>query len=297
MTDTRIALLPDRGVLAVRGEDAGKLLQGVITNDVEALADASALHAGLLSPQGKILFDFFLVKAADGFRIETAKDKARDLAQRLALYKLRAKVAIEDVSAHHTVAAIWGGPLPSCDAKNSLVFADPRLPELGWRCIVAMEGDWMIGEVGRAASAIDYLDHRIGLGVPEAGKDFALGDAFPHEALYDQLNGVSFTKGCYVGQEVVSRMHHRATARKRIVPVVSTGELPPSGTAITAGGTTVGALGSVSGRRALALIRLDRADELQAKGLTLTAGGAELAIEIPAWATFSLRPPSADVGP
>jgi len=167
------------------------------------------------------------------------------------------------------------------------VFADPRLPGLGWRCLFAMTGDWLIGEVGRAASAEDYAAHRIALGVPEAGKDFVLGDTFPHEALYDQLDGVSFTKGCYVGQEVVSRMQHRATARKRVVPVVGAAALPAAGTEIKADEVVIGTLGSTAGTRGLALLRLDRAAEMQAKGQSITAGGVALAIEIAPWATFS----------
>jgi hypothetical protein len=288
MTETRIALLPDRGVVAVTGEDAAKLLQGVVTNDMAILETEPALHAGLLSPQGKILFDFLVVKAGNGFRLDTARDKARELAQRLALYKLRAKVEIADVSPHYTVAAIWGGPPPSCDARDALLFPDPRLAALGHRCLVALGGDWVIGAAGRAATQQEYAAHRIALGVPEAGKDFALGDTYPHEALYDQLAGVSFKKGCYVGQEVVSRMQHRGTARKRVVIVVGAAALPAPGTEVRAGETPIGTLGSADGRRGLALLRLDRAVEMRAKGAMLEAAGVPLAIEIPAFATFAL---------
>lgn len=297
MTETRIALLPDRGVVAVTGEDAAKLLQGVVTNDMAILDAAPAMHAGLLSPQGKILLDFMVVKAADGFRLETAREKARDLVQRLTLYKLRAKVEIADVSPHYTVAAIWGGPPPACAAKDALLFPDPRLAALGYRCLVAMGGDWVIGEAGRAATQQEYAAHRIALGVPEAGKDFALGDTYPHEALYDQLAGVSFKKGCYVGQEVVSRMQHRGTARKRVVIVVGAAPLPAPGTEVRAGEALIGTLGSTDGTRGLALLRLDRAVEMQAKGARLEAAGVPLAIEIPAFATFTLPAvPAAGMG-
>lgn len=295
MTETRIALLPDRGVVAITGEDAGKLLQRVVTNEMANLDTAPALHAGLLSPQGKILLDFFVVKAADGFRLDTSRDKARELAQRLTLYRLRAKVEIADVSPHYIVAAIWGGPPPACDARNALLFPDPRLAALGHRCLVAMGGDWLIGAAGRAATQQEYAAHRIALGVPEAGKDFALGDAYPHEALYDQLAGVSFKKGCYVGQEVVSRMQHRGTARKRVVIVVGTAPLPAPGTAVRAGEALIGTLGSTDGSRGLALLRLDRAVEMQAKGATLEAAGVALGIEIPSFATFTLPSPGAAV--
>ena len=125
--------------------------------------------------------------------------------------------------------------------------------------------------------------------MPEGGKDYAFGDAFPHEALFDQLNGVSFEKGCYVGQEVVSRMQNRGTARRRIVPVVAEAALPASGAAIIAGGVEIGTLGSVAGTRGLAPIRLDRAAEFSEKGETLRAGDVPVRIEIPAWARFSLE--------
>jgi hypothetical protein len=140
-----------------------------------------------------------------------------------------------------------------------------------------------------AATDHDYLAHRIALGVPEGGKDYAFGDTFPHEALFDQLNGVSFTKGCYVGQEVVSRMQHRATVRKRIVPVTGREDLPAGGVEIMAGDVAIGALGSVAGHRGLALLRLDRAQEFKSRGVELTAGGVVLDVEVPAFATFSLE--------
>ena len=288
MTEPSIAILPDRGVVSVTGEDAGKLLQGVVTNDMARLDTTPAIHAGLLSPQGKILFDFFIVKAPEGFRLETAREKARELAQRLSLYKLRARAVIEDVSAHYTVAAIWGGPPPDCKSPQALVFPDPRLAALGPRCLASMAGDWVIGSAGRPATPAQYAAHRIALGVPEAGKDFALGDTFPHEALYDQLAGVSFTKGCYVGQEVVSRMQHRGTARKRVVRVLGSDALPPPGSEVEAGGVQIGVLGSSEGRQGLALLRLDRAAEMRAKGQALTTHASTLTIEIPPWATFKL---------
>ena len=129
---------------------------------------------------------------------------------------------------------------------------------------------------------------RINLGVPEGGRDYAFGDAFPHEALFDQLNGVDFKKGCYVGQEVVSRMEHRGTARKRIVPVEGVSVLPVPGTSVEAGGVPIGTLGSVSGAAGLALIRLDRAEEALVQAKALTAGGVKIALRRPAFARFAV---------
>ena len=223
MAETKIALLPDRGVVSVTGADADKLLQGVITNDMERLATQPAIHAGLLSPQGKILFEFFVVRTPGRLLLgDGARHRRRVWPSDSALYKLRANVEILDVSSDYTVAAIWGGPYePRGDGKQPVWFADPRLPDTGLpRACRPYGSDWALaGENADSATPDDYHAHRIALGVPEGGKDYALGDTFPHEALFDQLNGVSFEKGCYVGQEVVSRMQHRGTARKRVVPV------------------------------------------------------------------------------
>jgi folate-binding protein YgfZ len=268
------------------------MLQGVVTNDMDLLATASAIHAGLLSPQGKILFDFFVYRAPDGFLVETARVTAPDLARRLSMYKLRAKATIEDVSSDFTVAVLWGGSFAaSADRQGPLVAPDPRHPELGLRLLLSLSSDWVLAESGATPAPPDeYHAHRIALGVPEAGRDFALGDAFPHEALYDQLHGLSFSKGCYVGQEVVSRMEHRGTARKRVVPVVGEAALPASGTEIRAGEVAIGTLGSIAGTRGLALVRLDRAAEMRRKSVPLTAHGVALELALPAWARFSLEP-------
>lgn len=293
MAENKLALLPDRGVVSVEGPDAAKLLQGVITNDMDLIAQQGALHAGLLSPQGKILFEFFVVKSPEGFCLETARAKAPELAERLKMYKLRADVVIKDASADYTVAAIWGGdgvrPFEGA-GPAPLRFADPRLAALGQRELTTLRSDWALGgEDAQSATQEEYHAYRIALGVPEGGKDYAFGDAFPHEALLDQLHGVSFEKGCYVGQEVVSRMQNRGTARRRIVPVVADSPLPAHGASIAAAGVEIGTLGSVAGTRGLAPIRLDRAAEFIDKGETLRAGGVPVRIDIPAWARFKLE--------
>ena len=281
MTHAKTALLADRGVVRVAGADAEKLLQGIITSDMELLAKQPALHTALLTPQGKILFEFFVARDGDGFVLETAKDQAAGLARRLTMYKLRAKVDIHDASAGYSVMAVLGkaAALNSPGrTENTVCFSDPRLPELGLR--VLAEG----GFDGENGDAENYHAHRISLGVPEGGKDYVLGDTFPHEANMDLLNGVSFSKGCFVGQEVVSRMQHRGTARKRVV-IVEGDEALETGTAITAGQATIGAIGSVAGHRGLALVRLDRVEEMQRKGERITAAGATLTIQVPAYMT------------
>jgi len=283
----RIAVLEDRGVVSVTGPDAAKLLGGLITNDIAALEDAPALYAGLLAPQGKIVFDFLVVKTADGFLLDTAREKAAELVRRLSIYKLRAAVEIRDVSDRYQVAAIWGEAPPAAFGERCLVtYADPRLADLGARAIAEAAVS-----LGATATAHDYHVHRIGLGVPEGGKDFLFGDAFPHEALFDQLHGISFTKGCYVGQEVVSRMQHRGTARKRIVTVLADRALPARPLPVLAGEIAIGGLGSVAGPRGLALLRLDRVAQAQKDGIALTVDGVAVRAEVPFFATFRIEAP------
>jgi folate-binding protein YgfZ len=284
MSHCHASLLPSRAVLAIGGADAHNFLQGLVTNDIGKAQEARAVHAGLLSPQGKILFDFFIVAEGNGFLVDVAREKAGELANRLAFYRLRAAVEIgEDRS--REVAASWGG-MPSLPG-GAIVYPDPRLPTLGYR-ILAPKG-MSAAALGCAPSTEqDYHAFRIGQGVPEGGRDYDFGDLFPHEALFDQLNGVDFGKGCFIGQEVVSRMEHRGTARKRIVPVEGGAALPVPGTSIEAAGMPVGTIGSVSGSSGLALIRLDRVEEALARGETLAAGGVKIALRRPAFASFAV---------
>lgn len=267
MSKAHVAVLRDRGVVSVTGEDAQSFLDNMITNDMDGLARAPAIHAALLTPQGKILFEFFVVRAPDGFLLETAAAKAPDLVKRLGLYKLRAKVSITDLSASRTVVAAWGGTPP--DLPLAVTYADPRHPALGSRLVMAPEMAAELQASDAAASA--YHAHRIALGVPEAGRDYPLGDTFPHEANFDRLHGVSFTKGCFVGQEVVARMQHKTVVRKRVVPVTAADDLV-EGTPIRIGEAVIGTIGSVAGHTALALLRLDRAAEATANAQQLTAG-------------------------
>jgi folate-binding protein YgfZ len=241
----------------------------------------------LLTPQGKVIVDFIVVGGEppgdETFFLDCPRALAAALAERLAFYKLRAKVTIEDRSDTVVVVAIWDG---AALADRGGRYPDPRLPELGLRCISPPTDTAAAFEVELVDFAV-YEAHRIALGVPAGGIDFAYGDAFPHEADMDQLNGVDFQKGCYVGQEVVSRMEHRGSARTRVVPVVLGGAAPATGSAVTAAGRSVGVMGSAAGRRGLALLRLDRVDEALAGGAKLLAEGVELQLSKPAWARFA----------
>ena len=287
---SELSILEDRGAVSVTGPDAEKLLGGLITNEMAVLDTAPAIYAGLLSPQGKILFDFFVVRAGEGYLLETARERAGDLAKRLSMYKLRADVSIRDVSGDYVIAAEIGGDasVPLAEPAGAIAFADPRLSALGVRLILPSPAE--IGEqFGARVPADAYHAHRIALGVPEGGKDFVFGDTFPHEALLDQLHGVSFTKGCFVGQEVVSRMQHRTVVRKRVVAVSAGGPLPAGPLPITIGEAEIGRLGSVAGARGLALLRIDRVAEAQRDGKPVTVDGIPLTVSVSAFATFAIK--------
>ena len=284
----KAALLPDRGVIKVIGDGARNFLHGLVTADMLKLTPGSARFCALLTPQGKIIADFFVVEAqpqdGGGFFLDVPRALVATLFERLSLYKLRAKVLIEDLSGIDGVLAIWDS---ASATKYGLCYDDPRLPALGLRSMMpphrAADAAAKLGAVLVAAE--EYEAHRIALGIPRGGIDFAYGDAFPHETDMDQLGGVDFAKGCYVGQEVVSRIEHRGTARTRAVPIRYDGAAPPAGAAITAGGRQVGAMGSAMHGRGIALLRLDRVAE--ADGQTLDADGVAIHIVKPDWARFS----------
>jgi tRNA-modifying protein YgfZ len=286
----RSALLPDRGVVKVTGDGARNFLHGLVTADMLKLTPGEARFCALLTPQGKIIADFIVVEApaADGggFLLDIPRALGTPLIAKLNLYKLRAKVSIEDLSARLSVVAAWDG---SGTTKHGLCYADPRLPALGLRIMIPPQqaGETAAGLGATLVDAAEYEAHRIALGVPQGGVDFGYGDAFPHETDMDQLGGVDFSKGCYVGQEVVSRMEHRGTARTRAVPVRYDGAAPATGAAVTAGSQAVGTMGSAANGHGVALLRLDRVADALSRGETLTAGSTPLHLVKPDWARFS----------
>jgi folate-binding protein YgfZ len=300
MSQRRIALLEDRAVVRVDGSDAEKLLQQLVTNDLPPAESRRWAFAALLTPQGKVLFDFLIARHDGGFLLDTAADKAAELVRRLHMYRLRARVEIADASAQYVVQAVWSEPAADLDADGPMADRlDPRLADLGLRIVRGSDTAQSLREtLAGEANAVqaDYHAHRIALGVPEGGKDYAFGDTFPHEANLDLLNGVSFTKGCFIGQEVVARMKHRGTARRRVVPVEAAAPLR-TGAAVTAGGAEIGRVGSVAGTRGLAMVRLDRAAEAAAKGQALLADGIAMALRTPpGWAGLELAPSAAGNG-
>jgi tRNA-modifying protein YgfZ len=286
----KAALLPDRGVIKVVGDEARNFLHGLVSADVLGLKPGAARFCALLTPQGKIVADFIVAEAppvqGGGFFLDVARSLAVGLVAKLNLYKLRSRLIIEDLSEILGVLAAWDG-----EAKTAygLAYADPRLPALGLRVMLAPHL--------AAAAATDlgaelveagaYEAHRIALGVPSGGVDFRYGDAFPHEADMDQLHGVDFAKGCYVGQEVVSRMEHRGSARTRAVPVRYEGAAPETGSTITAGERPLGTMGSATAGHGLALLRLDRVAEALSNDQPLLAGGIPIYLVKPDWVRFA----------
>jgi hypothetical protein len=287
----KAALLPDRGVIKVAGIDARKFLNGLVTADMGKVTPTRPCFAGLLTPQGKIIVDFIVAETAAGdFLLDCPRTLAPALVERLAFYKLRAKVTLSNQSESLGVMAIWDGiaAILAAPASRGSYNSDPRLPELGLRCTLPPPPTDAAKTFGaELVDAAAYEAHRIALGVPAGGADFVYGDAFPHEADMDQLHGIDFQKGCYVGQEVVSRMEHRGTARTRVVPVAFDGAEPAAGIAVMAGGKPMGVMGSAAAGHGLAMLRLDRLDEALANGAPLLAGGVGLRLMKPAWARFA----------
>ena len=270
------ALLDGRGAVLIEGADAAEWLQGLITNDIAKANGDTICFAALLSPQGKILFDFLIHRrsGADGdeFVIDCAADQSAALTKRLAMYRLRAQVSVTDISSTTGIMAVWAtDERPAPNARH-----DTRHRALGWRLAGGQAG--IIKELPPNASAEEYAALRIGCGVPEGGTDYAWGDIFPHDVDMDELDGVDFKKGCYVGQEVVSRVQHRGSARKRIRPIQFAAGAVEAGAAITAGDTDLGMVTSVAGATGLGMVRIDRLAEALANGLEPVAGDANVTI-------------------
>ena len=263
------ASLPDRALIQVSGADAEHFLHNLVTTDIAALPKGEAWPGALLTPQGKILFDFLVWRDGDGFVLDVSATQREALIKRLTMYKLRA--AVEIVATEPAgVTVAWG------EDADETGLLDHRFAVAGLR-VTRKPG------YGDAEAAQGYDALRVLAGIAEAGSDFALQDAFPHDVLYDLTGGVSFKKGCYVGQEVVSRMQHRGTARRRVVAVTAETALPASGSELLAGGKPIGSLGTVTGNRGLAIVRIDRAGEAIAAATPILAGETIVALSLPSW--------------
>lgn len=262
------AFLGNRRLIRVSGKDSADFLQGLITTDIATLTDM-ARPAALLTPQGKILFDFLIWRDGDSFLIDIDDANVEAFVKRLSLYKLRAAVTIEALPTEG-VTVFWD----EGDIDGAVV--DGRFLTAGVRVLRKP------GHHGDGPESA-YRAQRIAHGIVMSGFDYALQDAFPHDVLMDMNEGVGFRKGCFIGQEVVSRMKHRGTARKRPVIVSAAAPLPPTGTELTAGGKPIGTLGTVIGPQALAIVRIDRVGEAMASGALILAGDVPVTLSLPAW--------------
>jgi len=282
------AMLAERGILEVAGDDRVAFLQGLVSNDVAKVAPNRAVYAALLTAQGKFLHDFFIVAQGDAFYLDAEAARLADLQKRLTLYKLRSKVSFADAGARFTIAAAWGGdalrllglagPGNAKAFAGGIAYADPRLAALGIRFLLPRGGENAIEQAGFArADAAAYDRHRLALGVPDGSRDLEIERSILLENGFEELNGVDFQKGCYMGQELTARTKYRALIKKRLLPVTVDGPLPAPGTKVMAGEQEMGEMRSGRDGAALAVLKLDA---LESK---LTAGGATITPRKPEW--------------
>jgi len=262
---TRLAALPRRAVLAIEGEDRVSFLQGLVSNDVTEAAPGRALWAALLTPQGKWLADFFIFADGDRLLLDCERGQAPDVLQRLSRYRLRSRVALSAAN-DLSVYAAWGGA-PTVQAITS---PDPRLPEAGWRLLSAVP-------LPTTALEADWDRHRLALGLPDGSRDLEAEKTVLLEAGFDELHGVSWSKGCYMGQELTARTKYRGLVKRRLLPVAIEGPLPPPGTPVLSDGREVGTMRSGREQAGLAVLRLDALDG------ALACGAARLAPHFPSW--------------
>ncbi len=295
MTERHAVMLDSRGLLKVAGPDARSFLQGLISNDVDKLAPERALWAAFLTPQGKYLHDFFLTTAPgeESILIDCEAARSGDLARRLGIYKLRAQVELADVSDDYRVAALFGAdalatlglpaePGTAAPFGGGIAYADPRLAALGARAVLPRSGaeDVLVNAGFTPAEFASYDQLRIPLGVPDGSRDMEVERATLLENGFNELHGIDWDKGCFVGQEITSRMKYRALIKRRLVPVEIDGPAPEPGAPVMAGGKKAGVMCSANGGMGLALLRLENLED------ALSAGGARITPKKPAWAEF-----------
>jgi folate-binding protein YgfZ len=291
--------LPSRGILAIDGPDRAAFLQGLVSNDVTQAGPSRAIYAAFLTPQGKYLHDFFIVELGGKLLIDCEAGRLADLQRRLKMYKLRSKITLEDVSAQYAVTAAFGPgalealnlsaePGAAVELGGGVVFADPRLPALGVRAILPRGTEASVLEAAgfTAAEVADYDRLRLEAGVPDGSRDLIVEKAILLENNLDELNAISWQKGCYMGQELTARTRYRGLVRKRLFPVIVEGALPEPGTLVMLGDKEAGEMRSGSGDRALALLRLEEVAKAEAEGIPLLAGEAKLTPVKPEWVNF-----------
>lgn len=285
------AFLPNRSILSVSGPDARQFLQGLISNDMRKVSSERAIWAALLTPQGKFLHDFFITERDGAFFLEVETHRREDLIKKLKLYRLRAKVDLIDESPHLVVAVIFGDPItwPQLSDEGAAaafgtgkIYRDPRLSAAGLRLVSSVQDAASLSDKGyREVSVDDYDQWRLGLGLPDGSRDLVLEKATLMESGFDELHGIDWSKGCYIGQELTARMKYRGLVKKRLVPITASGTIPEPGTIILKDGSDVGEIRSSRGRMGLALIRIDvfaAASSVQLRGLN-----QEITAHLPSW--------------
>ena len=299
MTAIRYSILADRGVVEISGEEARSFLQGMISNDIDKLTPGQAIYAAFLTPQGKYLFDFFIVEQ-DGVLLFDVEAARRDeLIKRFTLYRLRAKVAFADRTGDLCVAALWGNdaavavgldPAPGTAEvlADGRMYMDPRLAAAGARAI--LPGATLAATLDALGATLappgEYDLHRLALGLPDGSRDLIVEKSLLLESGFDELHGVDFEKGCYVGQELTARTKFRGLVRKRLLRVDVEGSTPEPGTPVMAGGVALGEMRSARDGIGLALLRLDRLASARANGTAIQADGAVLTPVTPDWAVL-----------
>ncbi len=278
---TKVSLLPDRVVCRIGGTERQDFLQNLLTNNLDRVSPDQASYTLLQTPQGKYLFDFFVVEQDGHYLIDCDRDAAPELLKRLMFYKLRADVTLESLGEEWVVGAFWeaetsGEPGRADPLHGGVLFTDPRLAALGQRAMVPAASADAVLSMGTSSTPQEYETQRLTLGVP-GSQDLIADKTFPMEANLDLLNAIDFQKGCFVGQEVTSRTHRKGQVRKRIVTVTGNADLPAPHTAVMAGERQAGELLSSSGAQGLALLRLDRLGE------PLTADSVDITPGFPAW--------------
>jgi folate-binding protein YgfZ len=293
MSKARVVELNDRGVLAVGGVDRVAFLQGLVTNDVERVDPDRVVYSAFLTPQGKFLMDFIMASDGESLLLECAASELASFSKKLRIYKLRSKVELADVSGDFKVLAVFGegalaalglpdDPGAAVACLGGLAMTDPRLAAMGARLIVPCDAD--VSSLGLETGAIEeYEAHRIALGVPDGGRDMEVDKTVLLEAGFDELNGVDWKKGCYMGQELTARTKYRGLVKRRLMPITADGPLPAPGTSITAGGRDAGVVRSGQGDMAMAMLRLNMLDDDTA---VLTAGDVTVTPRKPDWAVF-----------
>jgi hypothetical protein len=289
----RIVTLEHRAVLRVGGPDRIAFLQGLISNDATRIAADRMIHAALLTAQGRFLHDLFLVGHGDEVWIDAERERLEDLRRRLAIYRLRSKVTLE-LAPDRVVEALWpagewagsstgdpeewpASPGGACADGGAILARDPRLAALGWRRITT--GPAAMAVDATPAPLADWDSHRLMLGVPDGSRDLEPERALLLESGFDELNGIDWAKGCYVGQELTARTKYRGLVKKRLLPVVVEGALPPAGAPVLRDGVEAGEFRGGVGDRGLALLRLDALGE----GPALVATGVTLRPILPDW--------------